>query len=116
MRENNIGDPELINQLNDLMAKLPKGIHAMSQYGAALADADSEYRKAKAIRTARLKDEGTQVTLIKDLIYEDDDLDYLLRKRDQAEALWKTSQENINVLKLQIKVLQSQIEREWANS
>ena len=116
MSENNIGDPELINYLNELMRQLPDAIKIMGKYGREYSSADVEYRKAKAIRTAIIKDKGTPVTLIKDLIYEDEDLCMKLKERDQKEALWKTSQEHINALKLEIKVIQSQIDREWANA
>ena len=36
-------------------------------------------------------------------------------KRDVSEAMYKTALENINVLKLQIKILENQLEREWGN-
>lgn len=112
----NIGDPELINQINELMRSLPEAIKIMGRYGREYSVADVEYRKSKAIRTAVLKDKGTPATLIKDLIYEDDDLCEKLKERDQKEALWKTSQEHINALKIEIKVIQGQIDREWANA
>lgn len=116
MNESNIGDPELINYINELMRSLPEAIKLMGKYGREYARADVEYRKAKATQTAILKNKGTPVTLIKDLIYEDDDLSHKLEMRDQAEALWKTSQEHINALKIEIKVIQGQIDREWANA
>ena len=34
-------------------------------------------------------------------------------KRDIAETMYKTAQENINSIKLQIRILDNQIAREW---
>ena len=37
-------------------------------------------------------------------------------KRDSAEAVYKANQEAINSTKLQIRILESQIEREYGNA
>lgn len=37
-------------------------------------------------------------------------------KRDCAETIYKANQESINSIKLQIRILESQIEREWGVS
>lgn len=37
-------------------------------------------------------------------------------KRDVAEVMYKTAQENVNSIKLQIRILNDQISREWGRS
>ena len=37
-------------------------------------------------------------------------------KRDVAETIWKANQEAINSIKLQIRIIESQLSREWNNT
>lgn len=110
----NLGDPELINQLNELSIQLPQAIKLMGKYGRDYAKADVEYRQAKAQEVVRLRINGESVTLIGDLVYNSEDVSNALYNRDQSEALYKTAQENINAIKIQIRVIEDQISREWA--
>ena len=107
----NLGDPMLINQLNDLSVKLTQGIKLMGKYGREYADAERVYKVALAKKALELRDKGMPVTLIDKVIYgkvADERFE-----RDTAEVMYKTSQEHINAIKLQIRILDNQIDREY---
>lgn len=108
---NNLGDPMLINQLNDLSLKLSHGIKLMGKYGREYADAERAYKVALAKKALELRDRGMPVTLIDKVIYgkvADERFE-----RDTAEVMYKTAQEHINAIKLQIRILDNQIDREY---
>ena len=59
------------------------------------------------------RDKGTPVTVISDVCRGREDIAELKRLRDCSEAIYKASQEAVNVLKLRIRVLNDEIDREW---
>lgn len=99
------------NEMNELLARLDQSIDELRQLGRAYAEADRDYRveKAKSIRSKRAQ--NTPVTILLDLV--GGDVAQWRFDRDTAEVMWKAEQEHINALKLQIKVLEAQIAREW---
>lgn len=103
-----------INEINELQIRLNDGIKIMGNLGRKWAMAERDYRVAEMQETLKQKDQGVAATLIntivKGIVAEEK------FRRDEAEALWKTAQENVNAIKLQIRVLDNQIEREWGNS
>ena len=59
------------------------------------------------------RDKGTPVTIISDICRGDEVIAELKFQRDVAETAYKAAMEAINVYKLNIKVLEEQIQREW---
>lgn len=113
MNENNNGDPELVNRLNDLTYKLTQGIKLMGRYGREFAQAEHDYKIELAKEAMRLRSTDMPVTQINLVIYGSNNVPKLRFKRDEAQVMYETSKENINVLKLQMRLLESQIDREW---
>lgn len=113
MSESNIGDPELVNRLNDLTYKLSQGIKLMGRYGREYAQAEHDYKMELAREAVRLRERDIPVTLIQLRIYGSGDVPDKRFKRDTAQVMYDTSKENINALKLQIRLLEAQIDREW---
>lgn len=113
MNESNIGDPELMNRLNDLTYKLTQGIKLMGKYGREYAQAEHDYKIELAKEAIRLRDTEMPVTQINLVIYGSRDVPKMRFKRDTAQVMYETSKENINALKLQIRLLEAQIDREW---
>lgn len=103
-----------INDINELQKRMDDGIKIMGNLGRKYAQAEREYRIAEMQETLKQKDAGTPATLIRPIVKG------LIAdakfKRDEAEALWKTAQENVNSIKIQIKVLDNQIGREWGQN
>lgn len=105
---------DLVNELNDLCAKLSVSGRQMMKYGNELAEAERDYKiklREEALKLRTTKD--MPVTLINQVVYGVPEVAELRFKRDVAETMYKVSQESINTLKLKIRVLDAQISREW---
>lgn len=104
---------ELIKEVQQKTALLDKALKESKERGIASADAERAYKVAlsKAMLTEREK--GTPVTIISDICRGQEGIAALRRERDIAEALYKAAKEAINVYKIQLRVLQEQVEREW---
>lgn len=88
----------------------------MAKYGNDLAKAESDYKIILRQEALKLRnDEKMAVTLINQIVYGIPDVAKKRMERDIAETMYKTSQEYINTLKLRIRVLESQLQREWSN-
>ena len=104
---------DLINELNDLNRKLSTGINIMAKYGKEYAEAERDYKITLNQECLKLRDSGMAATLIDKVVYGVKEVADKRFKRDVAEAMYNTAQESINVLKLHIRVLESEIQREW---
>ena len=64
----------------------------------------------------KLKDEGYAITLAGDIARGKPEIARLKFNEISKEALYKANLESINATKLQIKILENQIEREWVHN
>ena len=106
----------MMNLMNEMTAKteiLDKSIRSLRGLGIAHAQAKHDYQEALAKKILIERDKGTPVTIISDICRGDSHIAKLRFERDVAEVAYKAAMEAINGLKLQIKILNAQIEREW---
>lgn len=101
----------MINEMNDLNLRLNQAIRLMAKYGREYAKAQHDYKLELRKQALIRRDSGMPVTLIDKVVY--GDCAEQRFKRDTAEVMWKTAQENVNSIKLQIRILDNQISREW---
>lgn len=106
---------ELINELNEKTKALSKSVSYMKEAGREFALKEHDYKIALAKEALTLRDSGMAVTLIDKVIYGDDTVALKRQERDIAEVMYETARENINALKVQIRVIENQIQREWGN-
>lgn len=104
---------ELYEQLDDLTDRLMNELEVCKTSGCQYADNEAEYRKALRLAILQERDKGTAVTLTSDLCRGRPDIAEKKRLRDCSEAIYKASQEAINVYKLRIRMLNEQITRVW---
>lgn len=102
---------EMINEMNDLTTRLNESIRLMAKYGREYAQTEHDYKIELKKHALIRRDAGMPVTLIDKVVY-GDCADVRL-KRDVAETMYRTAQENVNSIKLQIRILDNQISREW---
>ena len=104
----------LFNDIQELINKLNTAIKTLAKNGKALAEAERDYKITLRQEALKLRQEKNMaVTLINQIIYGIPQVAEKRFKRDIAEAMYNTNQEYINTLKLQIRVLESQLSREW---
>lgn len=80
--------------------------------GSALADAEREYRIRLRAECLALRDEGMPVTLIQQTVRGVPEIADLRHARDYASVILDANRDAIMALKLEIKVINAQIERE----
>lgn len=101
----------LINEINALSDKLTQGIHLMAKYGREYAAAERDYKVALKQEALKLRDSGMAVTLIDKIAYGGVANERF--NRDVTRVMYETALENVNAIKLQIRILDNQIAREW---
>ena len=105
---------DLFNDIQILIEKLNTAIKTLARNGKELAEAERDYKITLRQEALKLRQEKNMaVTLINQIIYGIPEVADKRFKRDIAEAMYNTNQEYINTLKLQIRVLESQLSREW---
>ena len=105
---------DLVNQLFNLQKELDVSIDRLGKTGEDYAQAYTDYRIAIAKELVKLKDEGYAITLAGDIARGKPEIARLKFKEISTEALYKANLERINALKLEIKILSNQIEKEWS--
>lgn len=104
---------ELHEQLDELTDMLMEELSTCRMAGCRYAENEAAYRKALRVAILEERDKGTPVTLTSDLCRGRPDIAELKRERDCSEAIYKSSQEAINVYKLRIRMIDAQIARIW---
>lgn len=106
---------DIVNQINYLQKQLDKSIKLLRQTGEQYATAYTEYRVALAKELMKLKDEGYAITLAGDIARGKPEIAKLKFEEIAKEAIYKANLESINALKIEIKVLSNQYDKEWSN-
>ena len=104
---------DLFGQLDDLTDQLMEELETCRTSGCQYAENEAEYRKALRIAILEERERGTPATITSDLCRGRPDIAEKKRLRDCSEAIYKASQEAINVYKLRIRMLDAQITRVW---
>ena len=107
---------ELFQQRDELQKRLSHGIDLMAKYGNEYAKTRQEYEVEKAKAALRMREEGVPVTQIQMVIYGTGNVPKKRFERDTAEVMYKTAQENIQSIKLQLRLIEAQIDREWGQA
>lgn len=102
-----------IQELNDLQISLNETISLMGVQGKELSLAERNYKVALAQEALSLKNQGMAITLINIVAYGMPKVAELRQERDFAQSRYDVSKEKIMALKLNIRVLEQIIEREW---
>jgi len=105
---------DLFNDLQALTNRLNQSIKLLAKYGREFAETERDYKITLRQEALKLRTEKDMpVTLINQVVYGVPEVANKRYKRDVAEAMYQTAQENINSIKLQIRVIEGQLNREW---
>ena len=107
---------DLINEMGAKTALLDKAITQLGVRGRSYAQAEQDYRIALAKKILAHRAEGMPVTILSDVCRGDPEIARLKLERDIAETVYKSAMEAIQAYKLQIRILDAQIEREWSRA
>ena len=104
---------DLISEIGAKSAMLDTAVKQLGVRGKAYAQAERDYKVALAQKILWEREKGTPVTIISDICKGDSEIARLRFERDCAEVVYKSAMEAIQSFKLQIRILDAQIEREW---
>ena len=107
---------ELWQEILEKQKMLDKAIDQLAQNGYKLAECERDYKIAVNKKALQLRAEDMPVTLINQVIYGYDDIALLRFERDTAEVKYNANLEYINTIKLQIRIMENQMQREWGNT
>ena len=96
------------------MTQEEKVLKHIKKNGYDLATKERDYKIAVNKKALQLRSEDMPVTLINQVIYGYDDIAQLRFLRDSAQVVYNANQEAINTLKLQIRIIENQIKREYS--
>lgn len=106
---------DLLADLNNIANQLQEELNTLEERGYRKARSEREYKVIARQKALEEKNAGVSVTFISQFIAGEPEVANAKEIRDVEEALYYTSQEKINVLKLQLRIIDKQIDREWSN-
>jgi len=106
---------ELWQQIEEKQKMLDKAINELATNGYDLANKERQYKIELCKKALELRSKDTPVTLINQIIYGYENIPDLRLERDTAQVKYNANQEYINTIKLQIRILENQLGREYGN-
>lgn len=103
------------DEIEEKCDKLDKAIDNLAKNGYDLAKKERDYKIAVNKKALELRAEDMPVTLINQIIYGYEDISKLRFLRDTAQVKYNANLEYIMTIKLQIRILENQLSREWGN-
>lgn len=104
---------DLYNELQAKIQQLEMSIKQLRTNGTAYAEAERDYKVKLRQECLKLRDEGMAIGMIDKTCYGIPSVAEARFKRDVAEAVYKANQEAINSIKLQMRIIENQLSREW---
>lgn len=106
---------DLITERDTKQKYLDKAILDLRGNGTAYAEAEKNYKILLRTECLKLRDEGMAIGMIDKVCYGIPSVAEARYKRDIAKTIYEANQEAINSLKLQLRLIDNQIQREWVN-
>lgn len=107
---------DLWQEILEKQKMLDKAIEQLAQNGYKLAECERDYKIAVNKKALELRSQDVPVTLINQVIYGYEDIAKLRFERDTAQVKYNANLEYINTLKLQIRILSNQLDKEYGNT
>lgn len=106
---------DLFRELEEKQDKLNVSVKKLRETGSDYAKAERDYKILLRQEVLKLRNEGEAIGVIQLTCYGIPSVAEARFKRDVAEAIYKANQEVINTLKLEIRLIESQLQREYTN-
>ena len=116
---------DLYQELQSKIKELEISIKQLRVSGTSYAQAERDYKVLLRTECLKLRDDGMAIGMIDKTCYGipsvaearfKRDVAEARFKRDVAEAVYKANMEAINSIKLQMRLIESQIQREWGQA
>lgn len=107
---------ELYTELQSKTQQLDVSIKQLRKSGTEYAKAERDYKVLLRQECLKLRDDGMAIGMIDKTCYGIPSVAEARFQRDVAEAVYKANLEAINSIKLQMRLLENQLQREWGQS
>jgi hypothetical protein len=107
---------DLFNELQTKQSQLNVSIKKLRETGSNYAKAERDYKILLRQEVLKLRDEGQAIGVISLICYGIPSVAKARFERDVAKTIYEANQEAINTLKLEIRLIESQLSREWSNT
>lgn len=106
---------DLYEEITRLTNQLDVSVRQLRKSGTEYAQAEQNYKVCLRQEALKLRaDENMPVTLINQIIYGVPEVARLRFERDVKEAVYEANKEAINSIKLKLRILEGQLQREWS--
>lgn len=107
---------DLYTELHEKTKQLSVSIKELRRSGTAYASAERDYKILLRQECLKLRDDGMAIGMIDKTCYGIPSVAEARFKRDVAETIYKANLEAINSIKLQMRLIESQLNREWGSA
>ena len=107
---------DLFEELQAKTRQLDTSIRQLRKNGTEYAEAERDYKVLLRTECLRLRDEGMAIGMIQLTCYGIPSVAEARVRRDIAQVVYEANQEAIQAIKLQMRLLESQIQREWGQA
>lgn len=107
---------DLYQELSAKTKQLEISVRQLRKSGTNYAQAERDYKVLLRTECLKLRDSGMAIGLIDKTCYGIPAVAEARFKRDVAEAVYKANQESINSIKLQMRLIEGQLQREWGTN
>ena len=104
---------DLYEELQAKTRQLDVSIKTLRKSGTDYAEAERDYKILLRTECLKLRDQGMAIGLIDKTCYGIPSVAEARFRRDVCETVYKANLEAINSIKLQMRLLEEQIQREW---
>lgn len=109
-------DSDLYSELQAKTAQLDMSIKMLRKNGSEYAKAERDYKILLRVECLKLRDAGMPVGIIEKICYGIPAVAEKRFNRDICSATYEANKEAINALKLEMRLIESQIQREWGQA
>ena len=107
---------DLYQELQDKIKQLEISLKELRKNGTNYAQAEKDYKVLLRQECLKLRDEGMAIGMIDKTCYGIPSVAEARFKRDVADAVYRANLEAINSIKLQMRLIENQLSREWSSS
>lgn len=104
---------DLVNELQQKTNELNISIKKLRETGTEFAEAERNYKILLRQECLKLRDEGMAIGMIDKVCYGIPSVAEARFKRDVAKTTYDANQDFINSIKLQLRLIESQIQRDY---
>ena len=105
---------DLIDRIQNLVAELSEYVKGLKNWGIKKAQAEQDYQTALSQEVLKERDKGTAIGVIQLIVKGKPEVAKKRFERDVEESMYQVAQEKINIAKLELRLLDSQVSREWS--